>query len=368
MSSDTALAQVPCCCPASRIALAPVDLTSERGRSLAARRGTLPAGTTGLLASADGEIVYPIIDGIPHLMEIDALGLPTRSGVGTNRLAEVEEEIRIYDGIAGKVRGMADAAGPFVCGEQLWTRLREKGPLGEFPEPAWLWLDAPDTADCQAAGYVHILPLRDMAFLQVGGAGSHVVRALLAGARIACLLSPSHEEILVARDVVVQLGLGDRFVGVRGIAEAIPIQGETFDRAYGGGTLHHTQIQRSIPEVARVLRAGGKASFVEPVRNVLYQAWRLVSGGVRFCGEEEGTLDAPVDLRAAREYASAVFSGVTPYLSGGPLRYLLVLGARVFGTELRVESSMQCLRFERRVLSFLRLSPLFNTMVLLLER
>ena len=48
-------------------------------------------------------------------------------------------------------------------------------------------------------------------------------------------------------------------------AEKLDFEDGRFDLVYGQDVLHHTQLEKIIPELHRVLRAGGKGSFSEPL-------------------------------------------------------------------------------------------------------
>jgi len=48
-------------------------------------------------------------------------------------------------------------------------------------------------------------------------------------------------------------------------AEAMEFPDETFDLVYGKGILHHLDLEKSVSEIARVLRKDGTAFFLEPL-------------------------------------------------------------------------------------------------------
>jgi ubiquinone/menaquinone biosynthesis C-methylase UbiE len=48
-------------------------------------------------------------------------------------------------------------------------------------------------------------------------------------------------------------------------AERMQFENNSFDLICGNGILHHLNLQNSIPELARVLKSGGKAIFFEPM-------------------------------------------------------------------------------------------------------
>jgi SAM-dependent methyltransferase len=50
-----------------------------------------------------------------------------------------------------------------------------------------------------------------------------------------------------------------------GPAEELPFEDAYFDLLYGGAALHHLQLHRAGPELARVLKRGGKGAFQDPL-------------------------------------------------------------------------------------------------------
>jgi SAM-dependent methyltransferase len=48
-------------------------------------------------------------------------------------------------------------------------------------------------------------------------------------------------------------------------AEALDFPSESFDLVFGSGVLHHLNLESAYSGIARVLRPGGKAVFIEPL-------------------------------------------------------------------------------------------------------
>src|SRR3546814_2369311 len=48
-------------------------------------------------------------------------------------------------------------------------------------------------------------------------------------------------------------------------AEAMTFPDDSFDLVFGSGIIHHLDIDRAFGEIARVLRPGGRAVFIEPL-------------------------------------------------------------------------------------------------------
>ncbi len=327
------------------------------------------ARLTALLSTPDGETIYSEVDEIPQLMERLALrrsGAP--GGIAAQRLDEVDEEVAIYDSLAQDQRGALEEACLALFGPRL-CRLGQGGhAAGPFPDPPELWVDSISSADSQYVAYRHLAPLRGRTFLQLGGSGSHAVKALLGGAAQAALLSPSQEEILLGRAIARRFGVEQRFIGIRGIGERIPVAPGVVDCVYGGGCLHHTEVDLSLPEIARVLPRGGTASFVDPRANAVYRSWSRIAPRIRFCGDEEGTHDHPLDIGRVRELSRQHFAQSELYESGGPLRYGLVLAVRVTKIPVPARLTGPALRLERRAMRRLGLGALYNTVTLLLTR
>src|SRR5438093_26358 len=167
--------------------------------------------------------------------------------------ARLRMEVGIYDRLAAmhtmKIREYATAC----LGKGVDPKLaRSHAPT--FPLPVPVWIDSVGSADTQLAAYEHLAPMIDRDVLQFGGSGTHGVKFLLAGARSATLVSPSEGELRLAVELARLFGVDNRMRVVKGVGENIPVAGDSFDRVYGGGCLHHSDVRRSLPEVWRVLR------------------------------------------------------------------------------------------------------------------
>jgi ubiquinone/menaquinone biosynthesis C-methylase UbiE len=97
------------------------------------------------------------------------------------------------------------------------------------------------------------------------GAGSGVDSVMLArrGARvIATDVSDAAVELLERRFAA------NRIVNARAItmpAEQLMLDDASVDRIFARGVLHHADVERAAPEMARVLRPAGRAVFIEPL-------------------------------------------------------------------------------------------------------
>ncbi|GAP66354.1 methyltransferase type 11 [Mizugakiibacter sediminis] len=83
-------------------------------------------------------------------------------------------------------------------------------------------------------------------------------------------------------------------------AEALAFPDASFDRICGSGILHHLDLDRAYPEIARVLRPGGYGVFLEPLgHNPLINWYRRRTPDLRT--EDEHPL-MRADLTRARRY------------------------------------------------------------------
>ena len=65
-------------------------------------------------------------------------------------------------------------------------------------------------------------------------------------------------------------------------AEDLKFKSNSFDFVFGNGVLHHVDIPKSVVEIKRVLKKGGKAAFVEPLAyNPIINVYRKIAQDVR---------------------------------------------------------------------------------------
>ncbi len=226
------------------------------------------------LRTEDNKTFYPILGEIPQLLAPEGICIDrdTQHRISINRIQYKEpyEEMATYDEISSHYLKSDDIDS--ALGEGISNAFFEnKFDRSTFPEPVGIWLDAKGCATAQEEAYRHLTPLSGMRVLQLGGHGSHLVKFLMAGAREAWLVSPMLGELIRARALCRKFGLEESLVTLQGIAEEIPIQNAFLDRIYSGGCLHHTQIEMAAPEIRRILKPGGKASFVDPVMTLPYR-------------------------------------------------------------------------------------------------
>lgn len=93
------------------------------------------------------------------------------------------------------------------------------------------------------------------------GSGTGTYTRALARQTAATVVGVDVTPVLVARARVrapgnVRLASAD--------VEALPFPASTFDAVVGNAVLHHLRLERAVPELLRVLKAGGRFCFAEP--------------------------------------------------------------------------------------------------------
>lgn len=123
-------------------------------------------------------------------------------------------------------------------------------------------------------------PVAGKRVLDLGcGAGETSVYFALQGAQVDALdISP--EMVAVAQRLAerhqVKLHLHT------GVAEKLPFASESFDLVFGNGVLHHVDLIPALQEIRRVLKPGGKAAFIEPLKhNPVIEVYRRLASDNR---------------------------------------------------------------------------------------
>jgi SAM-dependent methyltransferase len=198
------------------------------------------------------------------------------------------------------------------------------GRFGEAPDPRDAighWYRAIDEAFERHEALVRALaPGRDV--LELGSADGtfSVVESGLAGLPARFLgIDVSDIAIARARDRCALRGMASARFEVRD-AEATGLPDASIDVAFGRGILHHLDLERACAELARLLRPGGVALFVEPLgHNPLLNRYRTRTPELRTVDEHPLLMR---DIDAARRHFASVEA--TPYglatLAAVPLR------------------------------------------------
>jgi hypothetical protein len=250
--------------------------------------GRSPTGETPqVLLRSDGLAAYPIVDGVPILLAPEVLTDPraqVRFDLQSTHYAEAYNEMLFYDGASSFLADhIVDVASlekspeeDFQC---LFRQLHASdADRANFPNPPEQWLAARMDLGSEWDCYAHLAPLQGKHVLQIGGRGSAAMRMLLGGAARATLLTPMFEEAQVALKLARVLNVSARFDCIVGIAEEIPLPDASVDGAYSGGCVHHMTTARAFPEIARILKPGGRFAAAEPWRAPMYALGTWVFG------------------------------------------------------------------------------------------
>jgi len=250
---------------ALRCRLAPLRAAPRRSHEIPVGR------TTDVFMREDGACAFPVVDGIPILLAPEMLGPEGTSrdfDLADRKFAEAYEEMAHYNEVAEAEARAVEQSKSFRILEPT-LRAPRSDPSG-FPLPREVWLDATYESAAQWDAYAHIAPLEGKRTLQIGGKGIHAVKFLLAGALEAWLLTPMVGECKIAIALARMAGVEERLRCIVGIAEEIPVASEYFDSVFSGGCVHHMVTHIAFPEIARILKRGGKFAALDPWRAPLY--------------------------------------------------------------------------------------------------
>jgi SAM-dependent methyltransferase len=288
------------------------------------------------LTPGDGT-AYAVADGFPTLMYPEKLvppGSPESVDLNDPRYAEAYVEMAHYNAVGDQGAAQINAAtvdclmGPFSA----------SAPASSYPDPGSGWIDARHDALSQFDAYAYLTPLEGNRYLQLGGSGSHAVKALLAGASKAMLLTPMLGEARLGRALAEHFGVADRFHAVIAIGEELPFADGSYDAIYSGGCIHHMRTEHVFAEIHRVLAEGGCFSAVDPWKTPLH------SVGTRIFGKRERNVFCrPIDL--VRLASISDFRQPLVKRHGPLLRYLFIVLEK-FGVKLPVGTMMKIGRID----------------------
>jgi uncharacterized protein YbaR (Trm112 family)/SAM-dependent methyltransferase len=311
------------------------------------------------LTTVDGRISYPIKSEIPILLGPEAVTdqLPWTRDLRSPQYDEAYKEMEFYNSAgyehARQIRETGslddtDSAGLRHLGTVAKLPEAERG---SFPDSdIWLCetIDIAAERDC----YRHIGPVTGRRVIQIGGKGVVAVLLLLAGAAQSILLTPMHGEACVAVELAKLFGLEERLRCLVGIAEEIPIEDCHVDVCYVAGCVHHMRTEVAFPEMARILRAGGKFAAIEPWRAPGYAL------GTKIFGKREpNAFCSPLD----RERISSIYKAFSSaeYIQHGSLTRYPAIVAQKAGIVLSVpraawvaevdDAICNCIPFARRL-------------------
>lgn len=139
------------------------------------------------------------------------------------------------------------------------------------------YMDPPiDTVYPREYCYALLGDVRDKCVLDLGcGEGLDVVALAKRGARvIGCDISPDLIEVARQRVIVNCSAEEASRIDFRlGSAYALPMDNDAVEIVLGVAILHHLDLTLAAGEVQRVLRPGGRAIFLEPLRNSAVVRW-----------------------------------------------------------------------------------------------
>jgi len=321
-------------CPESKMQLRACSLAeAERqlGGTLHPRRASYTDGpqvrtpfgvTDPVLLRVDSACAFPVVEGIPILLAPEMLGAEDASlkfDLTDRRYAEAYEEMTYYDDVASQQARDVESSESF----EIIRPVLEAGSEARksFPEPRTVWLDAVYDCAAQWDAYHHISPIHGKSILQLGGKGTHAIKFLLGGADSAWLVTPMLGEAQVTRDLARAANVDDRLHCVVAIAEQMPFARDSFDAVYSGGCIHHSVTSLALPEIARILRVGGRFGSLDPWQAPLY------SVGIKVFGKREPDVHCRPLTRKRVEPIRKAFHDYRVIQHGTLTRYpLLALG------------------------------------------
>jgi SAM-dependent methyltransferase/uncharacterized protein YbaR (Trm112 family) len=271
-------------CPETGLPLRPLALDEAAealgGGELAARpNGPTPFGLTPtLLVRSDDQVAYPVVDGVPILLVPEQITRADRQrpvDLTDPRYAEAYEEMEFYNAVAAEEAADIRRSTSYAA---IAPAVGHGTDAATFPEPIPTWIDSVPDCKAQYLAYRHLGPVAGRRLLQVGGKGIHAVKWLMAGADEAWVLTPMLGEAQCSMALAREVGVEDRLRCVVGVAEQIPLAGDTFDATYSGGCVHHMTTAQALPEVARTLRPGGRFAACDPWRAPLYAIGTKILG------------------------------------------------------------------------------------------
>jgi SAM-dependent methyltransferase len=277
-------------------------------------------------------------------------GEPASFDLVTSHYAEAYNETPFYDAEAAvkteQITGAASLADLPFDGLRRVGQIHQlpREQRADFPNPPLLWLTAGMDLGSEWDCYTHLAPVQNKSALQLGGSGGMAMIMLLAGAAEAVLLTPMLGEARLALKLAESLGVANRFRCVVGIAEEIPLPAASLDLAFSGGCVHHMATELAFPEVARVLRPGGKFAALEPWRAPLYSLGTKVFGK-----RESNPFCRPLTPARVAPLFEAFSSA--KYVQHGALTRYPMLALQKFGARFSIKTAWTVGRIDDRVCS-----------------
>ena len=150
---------------------------------------------------------------------------------------------------------------------------------------------------------------------------SYLAQLIEWGGRVTAI-DISDEAIDAARELAAERGLADRASFARMNAEDLTFPDDSFDLIVGRAILHHLDLEKAYASIARVLRPGGTAVFLEPLgHNPLINLYRRFTPHLRT--EDEHPL-LMRDIELAKRHFDRVELNYFTLLSMGTLAFAKV--------------------------------------------
>jgi len=334
-------------CPQTKLPLRAMSLEQAKAAmgtaELVPRSNAEPAPfgvTQTLMVRSDNACAYPVVDGIPILLapeQIAPANRPQSFDLRDVRYAEAYEEMTHYNQVAKAEAAAIRESDSYHALEPV-LRLPENL-RRTFPEPKEAWVDCVPDCKAQYEAYRYMGPVAGKRVFQIGGKGIHAVKWLLAGAAEAWVLTPMLGEVYCSIALAKEAGVLDRLRCVVGVAEEIPLVDNTFDAIYSGGCVHHMTTELAMPEIARVLKPGGRFSCGDPWRAPLYAI------GTSILGKREVNVYCR-PLTAARVAPLFTSFGQAKKEQYGTLTRYPVLALSKFGISVPFGMTWQLYRFD----------------------
>lgn len=313
------------------------------------RRGTETEalGPTERVIAVEGRsTAFPVIEDFPVLLAPEMLiNRCDENEWGTIDLqdpkyAEAYEEMKFYNTVGDeKIKSISAKTVNSIMGPLLSLHNDISSIADGFPEPAEIWIDARHDTLSQYQAYRYLAPINDKVFVQLGGSGSHAVKALLAGAKQAFLLTPMLGEARYAMRLAENFNVSHRLACVLGVGEELPFVSGSIDLVYSGGCFHHMRLDHVASELHRILRVGGRFSGVDPWKTPLHTL------GTKVIGKRETSVYCKPITEERLAPIRAQFHDMIVCRHGPLLRYFL-LALEKAGLKLSISTMMKVMRFD----------------------
>jgi hypothetical protein len=229
-------------------------------------------------------------------------------------------------------------------GELGAGRTRRNHAIAHLPPSSFgrsaAWITDVFAADSQWAAYRTIADRSPQVMVQLGGRGSFTAEFLRAfPASRAVLISPISAELHYFSIVARELGVHERAGFVLARAERWPFHEASIDVVISAGSMHHVDLARCMPLIARSLTDDGLSVSWDIYGSPLYRV------GIKLFGKHEPVRCTPLtddDIALAVHH----FTHAEVDYTGGFFRYPLGLLRRI-GLIPRIRPALALLRIDR---------------------